>query len=338
MSNKLNTEFLNQSNSCFIHALTTSELASETNQGNQLLNIDNPNIISTGLAEEPEQEPEQEQQIARPILKRGVHINECLDNDPLSNCEDSELLSNCEDDDDEAKEQRIEHDLEQQRPDLVWSDWANRLITKKDFETFMGFVEPIVKSIIVTMDPVKDPVEEPEKEKLRVNLLQLLLSRYRMKAVIINEIIMRQMKEKEATKEATKEEEEEEATKEEEELDDFCESDHEDMKEEYEKEDREEKEQNESTFTNFNDLSDCFETKEENEDNDEEEEEQMPPLEDHVCSKLQAELNQIQISFENPIWEEEYELNKARIIKTHSQHECNCCPPPPLPKKLDRLF
>jgi hypothetical protein len=353
MSNELNTEILNQSNSCFIHAPATSE----NNQGNQLLNIDNTNFIPTGLAEEAEQEQdpeqdleqdlEQEQQIARPILKRGVHINELLEDE-----EDEE-----EEDEDEAKEQCIEHDLEQQRPDLVWSEWVNRLITKKDFETFMGFVEPIVKSVVVIMEPVvKEPEPEKESEKKeRVNLLQMLLLKYKKKAIKINEIIQRQMKEhasikeastKEATKEATKEEEEEE---EEEEEDDFCESDHEDMREEYEKEEQEQEQEQEqdeknecNTFTNFDHLSDCFETKEENQEEQIEEEqieeEQMPPLEDHVCFKLQAELNQIQISFENPIWEEEYELNKDRIIKAHFQSNCNCCPPPPLPKKLARLF
>ena len=123
MSNELNTEILNLSTtSCFTH------------EGNQLLNINNNNNSFI---------------LEKPILKRGVHINEDFGlADPIEQEEDSDSLSNWTkngEQDEDAKAQLQEHLLEQQQDDLVWSPFGQRLVTPKDFETFEVYVEPIVK-------------------------------------------------------------------------------------------------------------------------------------------------------------------------------------------------
>ena len=243
----------------------------------------NTAIINTNITDE----------IPKPVLKRGTHICEqplllysmkCLnllvgiDQDHEDNQEDNQDEEDQEEDQEEeaAKEQLKEHLLEQQQDNLVWSEFSQRWITEKDYETFEGHVEPIVKPI--------------EQEHQQEHLYYKLFSRFRNNSNQMNDIFQRINKDKEYNRET-------------------------------------------NTFTDFSDLVDCFEAKKDEEDEDDQTDDEVQT--EPICHILQSEIDQIQFTFENPIWEEEYALDKARIIKQHNQ-QCLYCPPPALPKKMSR--
>jgi hypothetical protein len=288
MSIELNTEILNQSSStsCFIHEP----------KGNQILNIDNTNFISTlGLA--------QKILLEKPILKRGVHINEDFDlvdpkeeeeedSDSKRNWEeeDSDSKRNWEEEDPDTKVQLQEHLLEQQQDDLIWSPFGQRMVTPKDFKTFEEPVELIIKPVKqepVKQEPVKqEPVkQEPVKQepvKIKQNLFEKLLQKYKKKADKINEIIERQ-----------------EAERQKQEQDNFCESAHEDLRENFEEIWQNEgqgqpdtvdcllsAESIQNTFYDFAELADCFEEIDEDEEEEEQQQKQQNP---EQCNCLQED-------------------------------------------------
>ena len=305
MSNELNTEILKQSTttSCFTHDLDL--------KGNQLLNIDNTNSFI----------------LEKPILKRGVHINEEFDLvDPKKQEEEQE-------EDESAKAQLQAHLLEQQQDDLVWSPFGQQLITPKDFETFEVFVEPIVQK----------PEQEAFNPVKKVNnLFELIISKYINKwSSQINTFLQRQ----------SQEEEEEEEEEEEQQEDDFCESDHEDMIEEYERELNKEKEATEVdplpiTFTDFADLVDCFEAIDEEEENSKSLSNwtKNETKNEVKCSQLQENLDLLPDRLSKPtdkrflqewqILEQVWCEERRRIIIEHTEN-CEFCQSIP-PKKLRR--
>ena len=319
MSIELNTEILNQSSStsCFIHEP----------KGNQILNIDNTNFISTlGLA--------QKILLEKPILKRGVHINEDFDlvdpkeeeeeedsdskrnweeedSDSKRNWEEedsSNSLSNWtknEEEDPDAKVQLQEHLLEQQQYDLIWSPFGQRMVTPKDFKTFEEPVELIIKP--VQQEPVKQ-----EPVKIKQNLFEKLLQKYKKKADNINAIIERQ--EAERQEEAARQQQEAQ-----------------------------------NTFYDFAELADCFEANDEEEEEEEKQEEQKNTNSDpkrnwRKCIQLQENLDLLPDRLSKPtdkrylqewqimeqVWFEEHQ----RIIIEHTEN-CEFCQSTP-PKKLRR--
>ena len=292
-------ENINQSTSCFTH------------EGNQLLNINNTNKPLI---------------LEKPILKRGVHINEDLgladpkeqeeDSNSLSNWikngeqdsesleeENSDSLSNWTkngEQDEDAKAQLQEHLLEQQQDDLVWSPFGQRLVTPKDFETFEARVEPIVKK----QQQEQKQAHQPQNKEISKNpLFKFLNTKYRNKAEQIEAILQRQ---------------------------------------EQEAFDKYLKEANEvTTFTDFADLADCFEAMDEEEEEDETQPLKTTPLK---CSQLQELLDVLPDRLSKPtdkrflqewqileqVWHEEHQ----RIIIEHTEN-CEFCQSIP-PKKLRR--
>jgi hypothetical protein len=307
MSNELNTEILNLSTtSCFTH------------EGNQLLNINNTNKPLI---------------LEKPILKRGVHINEDLgladpkeqeeDSNSLSNWikngeqdsesleeENSDSLSNWTkngEQDEDAKAQLQEYLLEQQQDDLVWSPFGQRLVTPKDFETFEARVEPIVKK----QQQEQKQAHQPQNKEISKNpLFKFLNTKYRNKAEQIEAILQRQ---------------------------------------EQEAFDKYLKEANEATtFTDFADLTDCFEAMDEEEEEEKQEEQKNtnsdPKRNWTKCSQLQELLDVLPDRLSKPtdkrylqewfiieqVWHEEH--RRITIEHTESCEYCQSIPP----KKLKR--
>jgi hypothetical protein len=104
-------------------------------------------------------------ELQKPVLKRGVHINEDFGlADPIEQEEedsDSYSLSNWakNEEDADAKAQLQEHLLEQQQDDLVWSPFGQCMVTPKDFETFEEPVEPIIKQESVKQEASRQQQE-----------------------------------------------------------------------------------------------------------------------------------------------------------------------------------
>jgi hypothetical protein len=193
-------------------------------------------------------------ELQKPVLKRGVHINEDFgladpieqeeDSDSNRNWEeeDSDSKRNWEEKDPDAKVQLQEHLLEQQQYDLIWSPFGQRMVTPKDFKTFEEPVELIIK-------PVKQEPVKQEPVKIKQNLFEKLLQKYKKKADNINAIIERQ--EAERQEEAARQQQEAQ-----------------------------------NTFYDFAELADCFEANDEEEEEEEKQQKQQNP---EQCNCLQED-------------------------------------------------
>jgi hypothetical protein len=317
MSTEFMTDQQQTSTSCFKYEVPLTPLE-ELKRGNRIL-LTLFNIKQEQIQKMADELFSSSSELSKPVLKRGVHINEDFGlADPIEQGEDSgDSKRNWEDPDTKAQIQEylLEQEQEQEQDDLVWSPFGHRWVTQKDYNTFEVKVEPIIK---------KEPVK-PEQVNIKQNLFEKLLQKYKKKAVLINAIIERQEKEKQEIErqeiERQEIERQEEASRQQQEQDNFCESDHEDMREELWQTEPGQgdtvdcllsAESIQNTFYDFAELADCFEEI----DEDEQEQKQQKQQNPEQCNCLQ----------EDPE-EQCEECQKRPPKKLQRSKECDTLPP-----------
>ena len=202
--------------SCSKYEVLTLTPLEELKRGNRIL-LTLFNIKQEQIQKMADELFSSSSELSKPVLKRGVHINEDFGlADPIEQWEDSgDSKRNWEDPDTKAQIQEylLEQEQEQEQDDLVWSPFGHRWVTQKDYNTFEVKVEPIIKKEPVKQEPVKqEPVKQepvkPEQVNIKQNLFEKLLQKYKKKAVLINAIIERQEKERQEIERQEKERQE----------------------------------------------------------------------------------------------------------------------------------
>ena len=325
------------STSCFKYEVPLTPLE-ELKRGNRIL------LTLFNIKQEQIQKMADElfgsSELSKPVFKRGVHFNEAsnqyaaepIDFDDLiaqQEQQDQEQDQEQEQQDQEDQEQQeepdpdtkaqireylLEQEQEQEQDDLVWSEFGHRWVTQKDYNTFEVKVEPIIIK--------QEPVNKQEPVKIKLNLFEKLLQKYKKKADKINAIIERQEKERQ-----------EAARQQEQEQDNFCESDHEDMREELwpiaglparvfdlvpgdTVDCLLSAESVQNTFYDFAELADCFE------EIDEEEQEQ-----EQKQKQKKKQQNPDQCNCQEDQEEQCEECQKKPPKKLQRSEECDTLPP-----------